>query len=129
MCKAAEKTDTDLLFSHFSREYADETLALPLLRSVAEEFFQRSGPLTVRVEDETVAVSGGLAVAELRISARSEPQGYRGVYGRSTWQLEFRRDADRIWRVTRITPMRLGVAEVRGWRDALRAGGLTDLVR
>jgi ketosteroid isomerase-like protein len=116
MADAAAKGDVDLLFSHISADYRDETLSRTELKSLATDFLGRFNHVNLKIQRISVNVSDTLARAEVIISGSAESGGYRMPTGTSEWAAEFRKEADGAWRVTSITPERMGGADVSDWR-------------
>ena len=122
MCGAAGKADVDGLLAHLSQDYYDETMTPPELRKVAESFFARHGPVRVTVRGTAMSLSGRIALAEVTLFARAEDSDRGTLSGQSVWEMEFRKEADGAWRVTRIAPIQIERRGVSGWRSLLRGG-------
>jgi hypothetical protein len=120
MADAAAKGDIDLLFSHISADYRDETMSRTELKSLATTFLGRFERVNPKIQRISVNVSGTLARVEVSISGSAESGGYRMPLGTSDWAVKFRKEADRVWRVTSIAPARMEGADVSGWRDVRR---------
>ena len=120
MAEAARRADVEAVFTHVSEEYADTEMPLSALRALAEEFFRRYDGVVVRLRDVRVRVMGGLATAVVAVGTRNERAD---LYGSSLWQVEFVKEEDGAWRVTRIIPLRFGGREINGWGDVREAGG------
>ena len=119
---AVGRADVPGIFEHVSSDYYDEAIPRERLRSLAHVFFRHYGPPHVHIFDTAVNRIGDLAVVELRVSTSARPRGHASLAGRSSWQLDLRKEADGAWRVTRLVPLRIGGEDVAGWPDALEKG-------
>jgi ketosteroid isomerase-like protein len=119
MTDAASKKDLDLLFSHVSANYRDDVMTRDELRSLAKKELDRYEPANARVRWVMVTVAGALAHAQVSVAAGEAQDGYTPWYGTSEWSLEFRKEADGVWRVTSITPTRFYGRDVSGWGGVL----------
>jgi hypothetical protein len=120
MADAAAKGDVDLLFSHVSADYRDETMSREQLKSLAKTLLERYEPTNAKTQLISLSITGAMAHAQVGISAGQERNGYTAWYGISEWSAEFRKDADGAWRVTSVTPARIYGRDVSGWREVLR---------
>jgi hypothetical protein len=117
MADAAAKGDVELLFSHVSADYQDEIHSRTELKSMVAAFLGHSKLVNPKIQRLTVNISGTLAHVEVSVSGAVEIGGYRVPTGVSEWSAEFRKEADRAWRVTSIAPIRIEGKEVSGWHD------------
>jgi hypothetical protein len=76
--------------------------------------------VSLKIQRMAVNISDTLARVEVTISGGAESGGYRMPMETSGWAAEFRKEADRTWRVTSITPERMGGADVSDWRNVRR---------
>jgi hypothetical protein len=116
MADAAAQGDIDLLFSHISADYGDETMSRTHLKSLAIKFRDGYPGANPRIQWMTVNVVGPLAHVQLGVSGDGAVE-YTGI---SEWAAEFRKETDGAWRVTNITPVRILGGNVSGWGDVLR---------
>jgi len=120
MADAAAKGDIDLLFSHISADYRDDTQTRAELQSRATAYLGRYVRVNPKIQWLTVNVVGSLAHVEVGISGSAVTEGRPVEMGTTEWAVEFRKEPDRAWRVTSITPMRMFGREVSGWREVGR---------
>lgn len=120
---AVEDADVPRIFEHVSADYYEEAVPWERLRSLAHVFFRHYGPTRVHVFETAVNRVGDLAVVELRVSTSARPHGHAALAGRSSWQLDLRKEADGAWRIARLLPLRIDGEDIAGWPDALDKGG------
>jgi hypothetical protein len=116
MADAAAKGDVDRLFTNISQDYRDELMSRSDLKTMTMEFFGRAR-VNPKIQRMAVTVSGTLARAELTVSGSMEEGKSNMPMGTSEWVGEFRKEADRTWRLTSITPVRIWGRSISGWRD------------
>jgi hypothetical protein len=120
MADAAAKGDLDLLFSHISADYHDDSLSRTGLKSLATTYMDRYESADPRIQWITVIVEGSMAHVQLGVSGGNTRGGYPAWYGTSEWSAEFRKESDRAWRMTSLKPARMYGREVSNWRDVTR---------
>jgi len=116
MADAAAKGDVDLLFSSISADYGDQTMTRTHLRSLATRFLGGDARANPKIQWMTVNVVGTMAHVQLGISGGGGRE-YPVWSGISEWAAEFRKEADRAWRLTSLTLLRVEGANFSGWRE------------
>ena len=120
MADAVAKGDIDLLFSHISEDYRNDTQSRTELRSLVTAALGRFEHVNPKIQRVPVNISGMLAHVEISVSGSVESGGARMPMGTSEWVAEFRKEADQAWRVTSITPVRVEGRDVSSWHDVTR---------
>ncbi len=120
MADAAAKGDLDLLFSHISADYRDESQSRADLKSLATAYMDRYESANPKIQWTTVNVQGAMAHVQLSVSGGNNRGEYPMWYGNSEWSAEFRKEADGAWRLTSLMPARMFGRDVSGWHEAMR---------
>jgi len=112
---AVERGDANALMQYVSEDYASTGMTRDSLSVLAAAFFDRYGAVQLSGYQYHINRSGDLAIVGVAALATPMDSGSAGWYGRSVWELQLQKDADREWRITSLTPLRIGQREVDGW--------------
>lgn len=120
MVGEAGQADVDALFTHIAADYQDDVHGRKELQALAERVFSTYRLLRLRIQRMAVSTSGRLASVEVSLSARGSDENRNETEGTSAWNVQLRKDPDKVWRVTRITPLRLWETDIPSWRQLPR---------
>jgi len=114
---AVEHDDHRGVLDHLSADFRAGGMTREMLGLVAKSFFDDYGPVRLHRYQTAVKVSGRLAVVEVRTFATAGGRRGGGLSSASTWQAELRKEADDVWRVTALEPVRVNGRDVAAWQE------------
>ena len=117
MRAAVEEGDAAALMANVSAAFRSrEGLTREDLAAAAEWFFSAYGPVEFFRFRFDQNRAGDMAVVTVSVIVQLE--GGRAGTGTSVWDIELKKEADGAWRVTDLSPVRMGGRDAGGW-DAL----------
>jgi len=111
---AVERGDAQALMARVSHDFRNRGgLTREDLAGIAEDFFSLYGPVEFHRFRFDRNRAGDITV--VAVSAIVSVDKGRAGTGSSAWELELKKEADGVWRVTDLAPMRLDGRDTDGW--------------